>query len=45
MFRPAHSINGGPESFAATTSIWFFRELTDGEEVTHERCEVAATGY
>ena len=22
-----------------------FRELTDGEEVTHERCEVAATGY
>ena len=45
VYRPAHSINGGPESFAATTSIWFFRELTDGEEVTHERCEVAATGY
>jgi hypothetical protein len=45
VYRPAHSINGGPESFAATTSIWFFRELTDGEDVTHERCEVAATGY
>lgn len=45
VYRPAHSINGGPDSFAATTSIWFFRELTGGEEVTHERCEVAATGY
>ena len=45
VYRPAHSINGGPESFAATTSIWLFRELTDGEDITHERCEVAATGY
>lgn len=45
VYRPAHSINGGPDSFAATTSIWFFRELTGGEEVTHERCELAATGY
>ena len=45
VYRPAHSINGGPDSFAATTSIWFFRELTDGEEVAHERCEVTATGY
>ena len=45
VYRPAHSINGGPDAFAATTSIWFFRELTEGEEVTHERCEVAATGY
>lgn len=45
VFRPAHSINGGPESFAATTSIWFFRELTDGKETTHDRCEVAAVGY
>ena len=45
VYRPAHSINGGPASFAATTSIWFFRELSDGEETTHERCEAAATGY
>ena len=45
VYRPAHSINGGPASFAATTSIWFFRELSDGEEITHERCEAAATGY
>jgi hypothetical protein len=45
VYRPAHSINGGPDAFAATTSIWFFRELTEGEQVTHERCEVVATGY
>lgn len=45
VYRPAHSINGGPASFAATTSIWFFRELTDGEETAHERCEPAVTGY
>ena len=45
VYRPAHSINGGPASFAATTSIWFFRELADGEETTHERCEPAVTGY
>ena len=45
VYRPAHSINGGPESFAATTSIWLFRELTDGDDITHERCEVVATGY
>jgi len=45
VYRPAHSIHGGPASFAAITSIWFFRELTDGEETTHERCEPTATGY
>lgn len=45
VYRPAHSINGGPESFAATTSIWFFRELAEGAEVTHERCEAGTAGY
>jgi hypothetical protein len=45
FYRPAHSINGGPASFAATTSIWFYRELTDASHEIHERCEVAVTGY
>jgi glyoxylate utilization-related uncharacterized protein len=45
VYRPAHSINGGPESVAASTSIWFFRELSDSKETTHDKCEVSVTGY
>ena len=39
LYRPGDSINGGPESVAETTSIWFFRELSESIETTHERCE------
>jgi hypothetical protein len=45
VYRPAHSINGGPESIAVTTSVWFFRELTGSRITTHEQCEVSAVGY
>lgn len=45
VYRPAHSINGGPESVAASTSIWFFRELSGSKETTHDKCEVSVTGY
>lgn len=45
VYRPAHSINGGPESVATTTSIWFFRELSGSRETTHEKCEVSVSGY
>ena len=45
VYRPSHSINGGPDSVATTTSIWYFRELTDSVVTTHEECEVIAPGY
>lgn len=45
VYRPAHSINGGPESVATATSIWFFRELSESTETTHDQCEVGVTGY
>ena len=45
VYRPAHAINGGPESLAATTSVWFFRELTESRITTHDQCEIGATGY
>ena len=45
VYRPSLSINGGPESVAATRSVWFFRELTTSVVTTHEQCEVGATGY
>ena len=45
VYRPAHSINGGPESVAATTSVWFFRELTESQITTHDECEIGAVGY
>lgn len=45
VYRPADSINGGPESAAESTSIWFFRELSASENTTHERCEVTVSGY
>jgi glyoxylate utilization-related uncharacterized protein len=45
VYRPAHSISGGPESVATVTSVWFFRELSDSVETTHEACETSAIGY
>lgn len=45
LYRPAGAINGGPESVVETTSIWFFRELSESEITTHERCEITATTY
>jgi len=45
VYRPANSISGGPESAAAVTSVWFFRELSDSTETTHDKCEVTVTGY
>jgi len=45
VYRPSHSISGGPESAATTTSIWFLRELSDSTETTHDKCEVSVTGY
>ena len=45
VYRPAHSINGGPEAAASSTSVWFFRELTESSITRHGKCEVAATGY
>jgi quercetin dioxygenase-like cupin family protein len=45
VYRPAHSISGGPESAATSTSIWFYRELSGGIETTHDKCEVTVTGY
>ena len=45
LYRPGDSINGGPESVAETTSIWFFRELSESDETTHDRCEITATTY
>ena len=45
VYRPAHSISGGPESAATITSVWFFRELSDSTETTHDKCEVTVTGY
>ena len=45
VYRPADSINGGPESTAESTSIWFFRELSASEHSTHEGCEVRVIGY
>ncbi len=45
VYRPADSINGGPESVADTTSTWFFRELSESKETTHDRCEVTVTSY
>ena len=45
VYRPAHSISGGPESAATISSVWFFRELSDSTETTHDECEVTVTGY
>jgi hypothetical protein len=45
VYRPAHAINGGPEAVAASTSVWFFRELTESSITEHDNCEVGATGY
>ena len=45
VYRPSNSISGGPESAATTTSVWFFRELSDSTEITHDKCEVVVTGY
>lgn len=45
VYRPAHAINGGPESIAVSTSVWFFRELTESRVIKHENCEIGAAGY
>ena len=45
VYRPAHSISGGPESAATMTSVWFLRELSDASETTHDDCELSAIGY
>jgi hypothetical protein len=45
VYRPSHSISGGPESGAVSTSIWFFREHTDSRITVHDECKVSVTGY
>jgi len=45
VYRPAHALNGGPASAAATTSIWLYREQASTTVTTHARCETSAAGY
>ena len=45
LYRPADSISGGPESLAESSSVWFFRELSESRETTHDSCKVNVTGY
>ena len=40
FLRPGNVINGGPESMASTTSIWFMRELEKGEQGNWPDCVV-----
>ena len=37
--RPANTLNGGPESFATTESIWVLRERTTGVDRLAEVCQ------
>lgn len=45
VYRPADAINGGPESAATSTSVWFFRELSRSRITRHEGCRAGAAGY
>jgi len=38
FYRPADTINGGPESNASSESVWFLREVANGTEVTVPAC-------
>ena len=40
FYRPADTINGGPESFALMDSIWLMRETTKGEVTIWPDCVV-----
>ena len=42
FYRPAHTVNGGPESAAATEATWLLRETSDGTETTAAGCSAAA---
>ena len=43
FFRPADTINGGPESAASSESVWFLREVANGTEVTVPACVALPT--
>jgi len=38
FFRPPDAVNGGPESVAAETSVWYLRRLAGGETVVVPGC-------
>jgi len=40
FYRPANTINGGPEAKALTESVWFLRELQGGVEQAVPACEL-----
>jgi hypothetical protein len=40
FYRPANTINGGPEAKALTESIWFLRELQGGVEQVVPACSL-----
>ncbi len=42
FFRPAGTINGGPESLATAESVWLLREAGSGEEQTVPACVLEA---
>lgn len=45
VYRPANAINGGPESGAAVTSVWFYREQSSSTVTTYDECTVTAAAY
>lgn len=38
FYRPAETINGGPDSIASTESVWFLREVAQGSVETVAAC-------
>ncbi|MBT8088087.1 MAG: DUF4437 domain-containing protein [Gammaproteobacteria bacterium] len=42
FYRPADTVNGGPESAAITETTWLLRETSDGMTTTVDSCVVAA---
>ncbi len=43
FYRPADTINGGPESLALTDSVWVLRETSKGESRTWPACTALPT--
>lgn len=42
FYRPADSVNGGPESSARQTAVWFVRWLGPGQRAVHAECRAEA---
>lgn len=45
FYRPADTINGGPEASALTESIWFLREAQGGREESVPACIAQETSF